>query len=92
MFKDRSHVSKKRGIYDVGMKRGEVYKTPPSVQSRNGNGKSDIETNPKKAAKERDKALKKKQLKSHKARKRYNKKRRIKVKTTKGKTGGDKEL
>lgn len=89
MFQDRNHTSKKRGVYDVGMNRHEAYKTPPSVQTKKEYDKlSKYDTNPKKAAKKQLKELEKKKLASAKARNKYNKKRRVKVKTTKGKTNG----
>lgn len=91
MFKDRNHVSKKRGVYDAGMNRHEAYKTPPSIQTKKEYDKlSKYDTNPKKAARKQEKELKKKKLVASKARNKYNKKRRVKVKTTKGKTAGGK--
>ena len=91
MFKDRNHVSKKRGIYDVGMNRHEAYKTPPSIQTKKEYDKlSKYDTNPKKAAKKQAKEIKKKKLVAAKARKKYNRKRHVKVKKTKGKTAGEK--
>jgi len=91
MFQDRNHVSKKRGIYDAGMNRHEAYKTPPSIATKKEYDKlSKYDTNPKKAAKKQAKELKKKQLIAAKTRNKYNRKRRVKVKTTKGKTAGGK--
>ena len=89
MFTGRNHVSKKRGVYDAGMNRHEAYKTPPSVQTKKEYDKlSKYDTNPKKAAKKQAKEIKKKKLTAAKARNKYNKKRHVKVKKTKGKTNG----
>ncbi len=91
MFQGRSHVSKKRGIYDAGMNRHEAYKTPPSVQTKKEYDKlSKYDTNPKKAAKKQKKEIEKKKRDAAKKRNKYNKKRHVKVKTTKGKTAGGK--
>ena len=91
MFKDRNHTSKKRGIYDAGMNRHEAYKTPPSVQTKKEYDKlSKYDTNPKKAAKKQAKETKKKKLAAAKVRRKYNRKRHVKVKTTKKKTAGEK--
>lgn len=89
MFQGRNHKSKKRGIYDAGMNRHEAYKTPPSVQTKKEYDKlSKYDTNPKKAAKKQAKEIEKKKRDAAKKRNKYNKKRRVKVKTTKGKTNG----
>lgn len=89
MFQDRNHVSKKRGVHDAGMNRHEAYKTPPSEQTKKEYDKlSKYDTNPKKAAKKQAKEIKKKKLTAAKARNKYNRKRHVKVKTTKEKTNG----
>ena len=91
MFTDRNHTSKKRGVYDAGMNRHEGYKTPPSIQTKKAFDKlSKYDTNPKKAAKKKAQEIKKKKLVAAKTRRKYNKKRHVKVKTTKGKTSGGK--
>ncbi|MBL4670449.1 MAG: hypothetical protein JKY30_14470 [Flavobacteriales bacterium] len=87
MFSGRAHKTKKRGIYDAGMS----PKKPISVQIAKDYDKlSKHDADPKKAGKKRVKDLAKKKRKAQKARDKYNKKRHVKVKTTKGKTGGDK--
>ena len=87
MFNGRAHKTKKKGIYDAGLN----SKTPISVQTAKDIDKlSKYDTNPKKAAKKEAKALAKKKRESQKARDKYNRKRHVKVKTTKGKTGGEK--
>jgi hypothetical protein len=87
MFKGRSHKSKKKGIYDAGLN----SKKPISVQIAKDIDKlSKYDTNPKKAAKKIEKENEKKKRASQKARDKYNKKRHVKVKTTKGKAGGEK--
>ena len=87
MFHGREHKSKRKGVYDAGLN----SKKPISVQTAQDINKlsGDI-TNPKKAAKKGEKELKKKQRDSQKARDKENKKRHVKVKTTKGKAGGEK--
>lgn len=86
MFNGRSHKTKKRGIYDAGLN----SKTPVSVQiAKEYDKMSKYDTNPKKAAKKMNKEMEKKKRASQKARAKANKKRHVKVKTTKGKTGGD---
>jgi len=85
MFSGRSHKNKK-GVYNAGMKK----KTPISVQIKKDYDKlSKYDTDPKKARKARDKELAKKKKASAKARAKNNKKRHVKVKTTKGKTTED---
>ena len=87
MFHGREHKSKKKGIYDAGLN----SKKPISVQTAEDINKlSGDNTNPKKAAKKGEKELKKKQKESQKARDKHNKKRHLKVKTTKGKPEGEK--
>ncbi len=87
MFKGRESKTKKKGIYHAGLN----SKKPISVQTAQDIDKlSKHDANPKKAAKKEAKALEKKKKESQKARDKYNKKRHVKVKTTKGKTGGDK--
>ena len=89
MFTGRNHTSKKRGVYDAGMNRKEGYKTPPSLQTKKEYDKlSKYDTNPKKAAKKQAKEIKNKKLTAAKARNKYNRKRHVKVKKTKGKTNG----
>ena len=89
MFTGRNHTSKKRGVYDAGMNKNEGYKTPPSLQTKKEYDKlSKYDTNPKKAAKKQAKEIKKKKLTAAKARNKYNRKRHVKVKKTKGKTNG----
>ena len=86
MFHGRKHKNKK-GVYDAGMKK----KKPISVQIKKDYDKlSKYDTDPKKARKAQEKEMKKKKKASAKARAKNNKKRHVKVKTTKGKTGGDK--
>ncbi len=86
MFHGRSHKTKKKGIYDAGLN----SKKPVSVQiAKEYDKMSKYDTNPKKAAKKANKEMEKKKKASQKARAKYNKKRHVKVKTTKGKTGGD---
>ncbi len=87
MFKGRESKTKKKGIYHAGLN----SKKSISVQTAQDIDKlSKHDSNPKKAAKKEAKALEKKKKESQKARDKYNKKRHVKVKTTKGKTGGDK--
>jgi hypothetical protein len=87
MFQGRSHKTKKKGIYDAGLN----SKTPVSIQiAKEYDKMSKHDANPKKAAKKANKELAKKKKASQKARDKYNKKRHVKVKTTKGKTSGDK--
>lgn len=86
MFKGREHKSKKNGIYSAGLKN----KKPISVQIKEEYDKqSKHDTNPKKAAKKAEKELEKKKKFANKQRAKNNKKRRVKVKTTKGKASGD---
>jgi len=86
MFNGRSHKTKKKGIYDAGLN----SKKSVSVQLAKEYDKlSKNDTDPKKAAKKELKALEKKKRISQKARAKHNKKTRVKVKTTKGKAGGD---
>ena len=85
MFNGRAHKTKKKGIYDAGLNR----KTPMSIQTAKDIDKlSKHDDNPKKAAKLAEKELEKKKRASQKARDKHNKKRRVKVKTTKGRPGG----
>lgn len=85
MFHGRAHKSKGKGIYDAGLN----SKKPISVQTAQDLDKlSKNDTDPKKAAKKEVKALEKKQRESQKVRDKYNKKRHVKVKTTKGKPDG----
>lgn len=86
MFKGRKHKNKK-GVYDAGMKKNK----PISVQIKKDYDKlSKYDTDPKKARKAQDKEMKKKKKAAAKARAKNNKKRHVKVKTTKGKTEGKK--
>lgn len=85
MFKGRDKVSKKKGHYDNGMRRNR----PMSVQIAKDYDKlSKYDDNPKKAAKKAEKEIAKKKRASQKARDKHNKKSRVKVKTTKGRSGG----
>ncbi len=85
MFHGREHKTKKKGIYDAGLN----SKKPISVQTAQDIDKlSKYDSNPKKAAKKAAKEMEKKKRKSQKARDKYNRKRHVKVKTTKGKAGG----
>jgi hypothetical protein len=85
MFNGRSHKNKK-GVYDAGMKKN----TPISVQLKKDYDKlSKYDTDPKKARKAQDKEMAKKKKAAAKARSKNNKKRHVKVKTTKGKTSGE---
>ena len=87
MFSGRSHATKKKGIYDAGIS----SKKPMSVQLKKDYDKlTKHDANPKKGARKANKELLKKKKASQKARDKYNKKRHVKVKTTKGKTEGDK--
>jgi hypothetical protein len=87
MFSGRSHKTKKRGIYDAGLN----SKTSVSVQiAKEYDKMSKYDANPKKAAKKANKEMAKKKKEAQKKRDKYNKKRHVKVKTTKGKTVGDK--
>jgi hypothetical protein len=87
MFKGRSHKTKKKGIYDAGMN----SKKPISVQIKKEYDKmSKYDTDPKKARKKYEKELAKKRKAANKARAKNNKKRHVKIKTTKGKTEGEK--
>ena len=87
MFNGRSHKTKKKGIYDAGLN----SKKSVSLQiAKEYDKMSKYDTNPKKAARKANKELEKKKRASQKARAKYNKKRHVKVKTTKGKTGGEK--
>ncbi|PCJ25258.1 MAG: hypothetical protein COA97_08010 [Flavobacteriales bacterium] len=87
MFSGRSHKTKKRGIYDAGMK----SKKPISVQiAKEYDKMSKYDANPKKAARKAHKEMEKKKRASQKARDKHNKKIHVKTKTTKGKSGGDK--
>lgn len=86
MFAGRSHKTKKKGVYDAGMNTNK----PISVQiAKEADKLTKNDTNPKKAAKKVVKANKKKQAVAQKARNKNNRKRHIKVKTTKGKPTGD---
>lgn len=86
MFHGREHKSKKKGIYSAGLN----HKKPVSVQIKEEYDKqSKYDTNPKKAAKKAEKELEKKKKYANKQRAKNNKKRRVKVKTTKGKSSGD---
>jgi len=85
MFHGRSSKSKK-GVYDTGLK----SKKPVSVQIKKEYDKlSKYDKNPKKAAKKAAKELEKKKRASAKARAKNNKKRHVKIKTTKGKVSGE---
>lgn len=87
MFHGRSHKTKKKGIYDAGLN----SKKPISVQiAKEYDKMTKYDANPKKAARKANKEMEKKKRASQKARDKYNKKRHVKVKTTKGKTEGDK--
>jgi hypothetical protein len=86
MFNGRSNKTKKKGIYDAGLN----SRKPVSVQLAKEYDKlSKNDTDPKKAAKKELKALEKKKRAASKVRAKHNKKTRVKVKTTKGKAGGD---
>lgn len=85
MFSGRSHKSKK-GVYNAGMKKN----TPISIQIKKEYDKlSKHDTNPKKALKAKEKEIAKKKKAAAKARNKNNRKRHVKIKTTKGKTSGD---
>jgi len=85
MFHGRSSKSKK-GVYDTGLK----SKKPISVQIKKEYDKlSDYDTNPKKAAKKEAKELAKRKRESAKARAKSNRKRHVKIETTKGKVNSD---
>ncbi len=87
MFNGRDHKTKKLGIYDAGLN----SKKSVSMQiAKEYDKMSKHDTNPKKAARKANKELEKKKRASQKARAKYNKKRHVKVKTTEGKSGGDK--
>jgi hypothetical protein len=86
MFNGRDHKTKKRGVYDAGLN----SKKPVSVQiAKEYDKMSKNDTDPKKAAKKENKSLEKKKRAANKVRAKHNKKTRVKVKTTKGKAGGD---
>ena len=85
MFNGRAHKTKKKGIYDAGLNR----RVPISIQTAKDIDKlSKHDDNPKKAAKLAEKEIEKKKRASQKARDKHNRKRRVKVKTTKGRPGG----
>lgn len=85
MFNGRAHKTKKKGIYDAGLNR----RVPISIQTAKDIDKlSKHDDNPKKAAKLAEKEIEKKKRASQKAREKHNRKRRVKVKTTKGRPGG----
>ncbi|MCB0401186.1 MAG: hypothetical protein KDD41_03825 [Flavobacteriales bacterium] len=85
MFNGRSHKNKK-GVYDTGLNRKKAV----SVQlAEEWDKETKHDTNPKKAAKKEEQARLKKQREAQKKRDKYNKKRHVKVKTTKGKSNGD---
>ncbi len=87
MFHGRSHKTKKKGVYDAGLN----SKKPISVQiAKEYDKMSKHDTNPKKAVKKANKEWEKKKRASQKARAKHNKKIHVKIKTTKGKTSGDK--
>lgn len=88
MFTGRSHKVKKTGIYDAGTQ----GKKPISLQIKKEYDKlSKNDTNPKKAKRRQEKEIAKKKRASAKARAKNNRKRHVKVKTTKGRpSGGDK--
>ena len=87
MFHGRTSKTKKKGIYSAGLN----SKKPVSVQiAKEYDKMSKHDTDPKKAAKKANKEMEKKKRASQKARDKYNKKRHVKVKTTEGKSGGDK--
>jgi len=85
MFNGRSHKTKKKGIYDAGLN-GRKSVSMQIAQDYDKLSKHD--DNPKKAAKLAEKELKKKKRMSQKVRDKRNRKRRVKVKTTKGRPGG----
>lgn len=86
MFKGRNTTNKKKGHYDTGTRKNK----PMSVQLKQDYDKlSKHDANPKKAARKEQKELDKKKREAQKKRDKHNKKVRVKVKTTKGKTGGD---
>ncbi len=85
MFNGRSHKTKKKGIYDAGLN-GRKSVSMQIAQDYDKLSKHD--DNPKKAAKLAEKELAKKKRASQKARDKHNRKRRVKVKTTKGRPGG----
>ncbi|MCO6499070.1 MAG: hypothetical protein J5I47_01690 [Vicingus serpentipes] len=85
MFHGRDSKSKK-GVYDTGLNSNK----PVSVQIKKEYDKlSKHDTNPKKAAKKAAKELEKKKRASAKARDKNNRKRHIKIETTKGKVKTD---
>ncbi len=87
MFHGRSNKNKK-GVYNTGLNR----KKPISVQIAEEHDKlTKHDDNPKKAARKAEKEMEKKKRASQKKRAKANKKinRKRKIKTTKGKTGGD---
>lgn len=86
MFHGREKVTKKKGIYDAGMNSRKPMSVQIAEEYRKQNKHVD---NPKKAAKLAEKEMQKKKRASAKARAKYNKKRHVKVKTTKGKSSGD---
>ncbi len=85
MFNGRAHKTKKKGIYDAGLK-GRKSISMQIAQDYDKLSKHD--DNPKKAAKLAEKELAKKKRISQKARDKHNKKRRVKVKTTKERPSG----
>ena len=85
MFKGRAHKTKKKGIYDAGLN-GRKSVSMQIAQDYDKLSKHDA--NPKKAAKLAEKDTAKKRRMSQKVRDRRNKKRRVKIKTTKGRPGG----
>ncbi len=86
MFHGRTHKNKK-GVYNTGL---NSKKTVSMQIAKEYDKMSKHDTNPKKAARKANKELEKKKRASQKARAKYNKKRHVKVKTTEGKSGGDK--
>ena len=85
MFHGRSNKNKK-GVYDTGLNSNK----PVSVQIKKEYDKlSKYDKNPKKAAKKEAKELEKRKRASAKARAKNNKKRHVKIKTTKGKVSGE---
>ena len=87
MFTNRSHKTKKKGVYDAGLHK----KKPISVQIKQEyDAMTKYDTKPEKAKKKAVKELQKRKAKANKARAKNNKKRRTKVKLDKEKSSGDK--
>ncbi len=86
MFGGRTHKTKKKGIYDAGLN----SKKSVSMQlAKDYDKQTKNDTDPKKAARKIEKEQQKKKRASQKLRAKRNKKVRTKVKTTKGRPGGE---